>query len=122
MPLSEPQPAFFTLQQQGEIVIARFVVANLNDEENIDQLGQELFTLVDQYGFLKVALNLGVVEYVTSSVLGKFITLHRKLHRVDGKLVICGLQKIVADVMRTSKLSQYFNVADDEAGAIGMLQ
>ncbi len=93
----------------------------LNDEENIEQLGQELFSLVEQSNWLKLALDLTNVEYLTSSVLGKLITLHRKLHRSQGKLVLFGLSEGVDAILRTSKLLTYFAVAENRDGAIAQL-
>jgi anti-anti-sigma factor len=62
-----------------------------------------------------------IVEFVTSSVLGKLITLHRRLHRHDGKMVICNLWGEVESVMETSKLDMYFNLTPDVESAVVML-
>jgi len=72
-----------------------------------------LFTLPDQLDAHKVVLSLHNVTRVTSSVLGKLITLHRKLHRHDGKLIVCNVTTEVERVMKTSKLWDYFHIAGD---------
>ena len=51
-----------------------------------------MFALVEQFDKQKVVLSLSSVEYLTSSVLGKLITMHRKLHRKKGRLILCDLQ------------------------------
>ena len=112
MSLIDFQPTYLKLSRDGEAVVAAFDRPNLSEDENIEQLGHELFSLVDQYDCRKVVLNLSAVEFVTSSFLGKMITLHRKLHRKDGKLVICHVHGGVADVMRSSRLLEYFHVTD----------
>jgi anti-sigma B factor antagonist len=122
MSLTEFQPAYLALNAKGDVVVARFTRPNLSEEENVEQLGHELFSLVDQFDCRKVVLDLGGVQFVTSSVLGKMITLHRKLHRKEGLLVICNVGGSVAGVMRTSRLLDYFNVADDVDGAMGRLE
>ena len=121
MALTDFHPTYLSVDHDGETVIARFTRATLTDDENIEQLGRELFSLVDQFDRRKVVLDLSHVEYVTSSVLGKIITLHRKLHRKDGTLVICHVKGGVEDVMRTSRLLEYFNVARDVDGALARL-
>ena len=118
MSLTEYHPIYVRLEEQDDVVIATFTVEHLSDEENVEQLGHELFTLVDQFGYQRLVLDLGNVTYVTSSVVGKIITLHRKLHRNEGILAVCNLGDTVARVMRTSKLLEYFNVADDVDKAI----
>lgn len=112
MSLSEFAPTYMSLDVDGDVTVAKFVVEQLNDEENIELLGHELFALVDQFGRQQVVLDLSQVKYVTSSVIGKVITLHRKMHRNDGTLVLCELRPAVAEILRTSKLIEYFTVVD----------
>ncbi|MFM9963995.1 MAG: STAS domain-containing protein [Planctomycetaceae bacterium] len=120
MPLPD-QPTYLTLQEHGDVLVASFTMRMLNDEENIEQLGQELFSLVEQYNWLKLVLDLSNVEYVTSSVLGKLITLHRKLHRSQGKLILFGLTPGVDSILRTAKLLSYFCVAESRDAAIAQM-
>ena len=97
-----------------------FKLRMLNDEENIEQLGQELFSLVEQYNRLKIALDMSNVDYLTSSVIGKLITLHRKLHRCQGKMALFGLTDGVGAILGTSKLLSYFTVADGKEAAVAL--
>jgi len=117
MSLTDFQPSFFKFEVHDEVAVATFQVGQLTDELNIEQLGAELFSLVDHYNFDKVVLNMQVVEFLNSSVLGKMITMHRKLHRNKGKLVVCHLTSGVSEVMHTSRLIGYFHIVDnfDEA-------
>ena len=123
MPLGDTdfRSRFFTLQLAGddsEITAIRFSESHLSEEDNIEILGTELFSLVEKYHRDKIILNTEVVEYVTSSVLGKIITLHRKLRRIDGRLVLCGVRNTFADVLRTSRLFDYFEIVDTFDDAI----
>ncbi|RMG37174.1 MAG: anti-sigma factor antagonist [Planctomycetota bacterium] len=121
MSLDEFAPAYLRLSQDGDVVVVSFTVPQLNEEENIEQLGRELFALVEQFGCRKVAVSLLGVDYITSSAIGKLITLHRKLHRNNGRLVLCDVTGEVENVLRTSKLLSYFNVAESAAEARRML-
>ncbi len=121
MPLPNQPNSFITLEEHGDVMVVSFKMRLLNDEENIEQLGQELFSLVEQANWLKLVLDLTNVEYLTSSVLGKLITLHRKLHRSQGKLVLFGLSDGVDAILRTSKLLTYFAVAENRDAAIAQL-
>jgi anti-sigma B factor antagonist len=120
--LSEFAPTYLELAHDGDVTIARFTIPRLSEDENIERIGHELFLLVEQYDRRKVVLNLHEVEYLTSSALGKLITLHRKLHRQQGRLVICHMLPEVEEVMRSSRLIDYFNTAHDVAGAVAALQ
>lgn len=121
MDLSEFHPRYFEASEQDGLVVVNFSVSHINDEENIEELGHEVFALVDQLGFRKVAISMGTVEYLTSSVVGKLITMHRKLHRLDGQLVICDLTPGVHEILSASRLLTYFSVADTTADALRIL-
>lgn len=102
---------YFTFQAVGDIVVARCTLANLSDEENIEEVGQELLTIVGKYECRELIVDLAEVDYITSSMVGKLIRLHRQLHRDGGKLVICNLSPTVDEILRTSNLLTYFNAA-----------
>ncbi len=121
MALPDRPTIYLTLEEQGDVLVVGFTMRTLNDEENIEQLGQELFALVEQYNWLKLALDMSSIEYLTSSVIGKLITLHRKLHRSQGKLALFGLTKGVETILGTSKLLNYFTVAPDKTSALALL-
>ena len=121
MPLPGQPNSYITLSEHGDVLVVSFKMRLLNDEENIEQLGQELFSLVEQANWLKLVLDLTSVEYLTSSVLGKLITLHRKLHRSQGKMVLFGLSEGVDAILRTSKLLTYFAIAENREAAIAQL-
>ena len=121
MGLEDFNSRFFQADTSSGSVVATFFPGRLDEEHNVEELGQSLFQLIDQYGYRQVALDLTQTSFVTSAVLGKLITLHRRLHRADGRLVLCGLQQPVETVMRRSNLLSYFQVVDSRDDAINWL-
>jgi anti-sigma B factor antagonist len=119
---SDFHPSYITVVAEGEIALITFTLPSITEEENVELLGQELYALFEKYDYQKLAVNLEGVRYVTSAAVGKLISLHRKLHRLGGMLVICNIGERVAEVLRTSRLIDYFHVADDVDGAIAMLR
>ena len=83
---SEYQPAYLSLETRDDVIVATFTVTELNDDENLEQLGHELFVLIDQFGCRKLVVDLGKIEFISSSAVGKIIKLHRKLDRVHGQI------------------------------------
>jgi anti-sigma B factor antagonist len=104
-----------------DIVIVVVGVELLTEDVNLDQFGHELFALVEQFGCRRVVVNLCEVRMVTSAGLGKLITMHRKMHRHAGSVIFCHLQAAVAEVLRTSRLITYLQVADDVKAAMAAL-
>ena len=121
MGLEDFNSRFFEAAASSGSVVATFFPGRLDEEHNVEELGQSLFQLIDQYGYRQVALDLTQTSFVTSAVLGKLITLHRRLHRADGRLVLCGLQQPVETVMRRSNLLSYFQVVNSRDDAINWL-
>ena len=121
MGLEDFNSRFFEADASSGSVVATFFPGRLDEEHNVEELGQSLVQLIDQYGYRQVALDLTQTSFVTSAVLGKLITLHRRLHRADGRLVLCGLQQPVETVMRRSNLLSYFQVVNSRDDAINWL-
>ncbi len=116
------QPSFFTLERTGEVAVIRIRKSTLSEEDNVEQLGFELMQIVDQLGYNRVVLSLKGVDWVTSSILGKLIHLHRHLRRLDGEMAICDLAPTVQEVMETSRLHTYFLVHSDVNTAVQQFQ
>jgi anti-sigma B factor antagonist len=94
-----------------------FLRRQLTDDDNIEQLGEALFSLLKKDARSQIILDLSQLDFVTSAVLGKFITLHRRLHRQGGALVLCSLQPNLRETLRASRLLDYFQTADSVESA-----
>lgn len=119
--LSDYRPRYFTFANHGDVIVVSFSASHISDEDNIEELGHELFGLVEQCECRKILLNMSCVEYVTSSVIGKLITLHRKLHRCNGQLAICELTPGVSEVLQAARLLSYFTVVPTQADGLKSL-
>lgn len=120
MLLSDFESQFFEHKQTGEkqdITIVKILMSHMTDEDNIEIFGLDLSALVEQYNCNRVIIDAAKIEYVTSSVLGKLITLHRKLGRGDGRMVMCQVGAAFGEVLQTSRLHSYFTMCEtvDEA-------
>jgi anti-anti-sigma factor len=93
----------------------------LTEEDNIEQFGHELSALVDKLNLRKIVLSLRNVRYLTSSVIGKVIMLHRRLGRESGRLILSELQPEVAGILAASHLLTYFETSPTAATALEAL-
>jgi len=119
--LSEFTPKYLSLKMADGNVIVGVEVELLTEDVNLEQFGHELFALVEQFGCRRIIVNLSEVRMVTSAGLGKLITLHRKMHRHQGSVIFCHLQAAVEDVLCTSRLITYLQVAADVKAALAAL-
>lgn len=103
-------PDYISVREQDGVTIVGFTLSSLTEESNIDQVGHELFALVEQFDCRKLVVSLKDVIYITSSGLGKLITLHRKMHRLNGRVAYCDVEPVVEDILKTSRLFNYFMI------------
>ena len=115
-----PQPRRRRLEVEdiGDITVVNFVDKKILDEQNIQVIGEQLFSLVDELGRRKVLLNFKNVEFLSSAALGKLITMNRKLQTAGGKLVLCEIDPQIYEVFEITKLNKLFNIQKDEQTAM----
>jgi anti-sigma B factor antagonist len=106
------------VSEVGDITVVRFVDRKILDEVNIQELGQELFQLVEDEGRQRLLLNFSQVEFLSSAALGKLITLDKKVKSRKGELRLSNIRPEIYEVFAITKLNKLFNIKDDEADAL----
>lgn len=102
----------------GDVTVVRFVDRKILDESNIQQLGNELFRLVEEEKRRKLLLNFSNVEFLSSGALGKLITLDKKVKAHEGVLKLSNIRPEIYEVFAITKLNKLFDIKDDEAAAL----
>jgi anti-sigma B factor antagonist len=107
-------------EEAGVLVITIDDTAGLNDGRS-DGFRQALYDLVQSRQSPKVAADLGPVDYLSSSGVAALVGLKRRIDAQKGQLVLFRLHPYVLDVLRTTKLTQLFQIAPDQASALSLL-
>jgi anti-sigma B factor antagonist len=107
--------------EAGEVTVVRLVDRRLMDEPSVQELARELFRLVDVEKRGSLLLNFSAVDYLSSGVLGKLITLEKKLRAAGGKLTLTNLRPEIREVFAMTRLDQLFDIRDDEVEALAAL-
>ena len=66
-----PRRRRLEVEDIGDITVVNFVDKKILDEQNIQVIGEQLFSLVDELGRRKILLNFKNVEFLSSAALGK---------------------------------------------------
>ncbi len=106
------------VSENKEVTIVRFVDKKILDEANIQELGKELFSLIEEDGRSNLLLNFSSVEFLSSAALGKLITLDKKVKAHNGKLKLSNIRPEIYEVFAITKLNKLFDIKDDEADAL----
>ena len=101
----------------GEVSVVQFRDRKILDESNIQEMGRELFELVEQKR-AKILLNFMNVEFLSSAALGKLITLDKKMKAAKGQLKLSNIRPEIYEVFAITRLNKLFDIHDDEADAL----
>lgn len=107
-----------SVNEVGDVTVVRFRDQKIIDNLNIQELGRELARLVEVDKREKLLLNFSTVEFLSSSALGKLITLDKKVKAAGGVLKLCRIQPEIYEVFAITKLNRLFDIMEDEADAL----
>ena len=111
---SQPRRRRLEVEQIGDVTVVNFIDRKILDEQNIQIIGEQLFSLVDEEGCRKLLLNFGNVEFLSSAALGKLITLNKKIQAAKGRLILCNIDPQIHEVFEITKLDKFFNIQKEE--------
>ena len=106
------------LENVDGVTVVSFVESKIVTEENIQEVGDQLYSLVEDEGHKSLLLNFGNVQYLSSAALGKLITLNKKLQAVGGRLILCNIDPQIHEVFEITKLDKFFKIEKEEQAAL----
>ena len=116
--MSQASRSHLRLEKIGGITVVSFVDTKIVTDEDIQEVGDQLYSLVEDEGHKELLLNFGNVQYLSSAALGKLINLKKKIAAVKGKLKLCCIHHDLLEVFRITRLDQVFEIYPDEQTAI----
>jgi len=106
------------VSEVGDVTVVRFRDPKIIEDINIQELGQEMFRLVEEDHREKLVLNFSSVNFLSSAALGKLITLDKKVKNHGGVLKLSNIRPEIYEVFAITKLNRLFDIKDDEADAL----
>jgi anti-sigma B factor antagonist len=113
-----PRRKRLEIEDIGDVTVVCFTDRKILDEQNIQVIGEQLFSLVDEMSRKNLLLNFSNVEYMSSAALGKLITLNKKVQSIDGRLVLCNIDPQIREVFEITRLDKLFTIRSDEQEAL----
>ncbi|MEZ6135691.1 MAG: STAS domain-containing protein [Pirellulaceae bacterium] len=101
----------------GDVAKVRFTDKKIVDSANIEEMGEEMFSLVDKEHYKHVLLNFEGVEFLSSAALNKLILMDKKVKQVGGVLRLCNLRAEIMEVFTITRLNRVFDIRKTEAEA-----
>ena len=106
----------------GSVIIAELVDKKILDEINIAEIAQQLEGLAARSAKPKLVLDFANVGHMSSSMLGKLITLHKHVRERQGQMRLCNVQPAINEVFVITRLSEVFHVSQTRDQAVSELQ
>jgi anti-sigma B factor antagonist len=98
------------VNEVGDVTVVRFKDKKIVEDINIEELGRELFQLVEQDNRRKLLLNFSSVDFLSSAALGKLITLEKKVRAHGGVLKLSNIRPEIYEVFTITKLDRLFDI------------
>lgn len=114
-------PRRINVNQSGQVTVVTFVDTKIIDEAEIQELGQELYDLVERDERKKIVLNFSNVEFLSSAALGKLIGFDKRVKQHSAELILSNIRPEIYEVFAITKLTKLFEIKDDEADALAVI-
>lgn len=118
MPPAQPPPTRLRLFNTGKVTVVHFVDTRIVSDETIQDVGTQLFKLVDVDGLTNLLLCFENVQFLSSNSLAKLLTLDKKIKAKKGKLKLCSLKPIHLEIFKVTKIDSLLQIYDDEKTAL----
>jgi len=110
-----------SISETGGVSIVTFKDSKIINEEEIQELGQELYDLVERGDRKKIILNFGNVEFLSRAALGKLIGFAKRIKPPAAELILPNIRPAIYEVFAITKLTKLFTIKDDEADALAVM-
>ena len=118
MPPPQPPRTRLRLVTSGKVTVVHFVDTRIISDETIQDVGVQLFNLVEVDGLAQLLINFENVQFLSSNSLAKLVALDKKIKARKGKLKLCGLKPIHHEIFRVTRIDSLLEIHEDEKSAL----
>lgn len=98
------------ISADGGRTVVRFVNCTSLNEFKSDRIGQLLSGLTADKANRQITLDLDNIQYLTSTILGHLVSLHKRLAMGGGHLRLDNVKPAVLEVLRVTQLEQVLDI------------
>ena len=112
----------FTVQPIDKFTVVEFKTASLMDPVILEEIGQELYRLVDEEDRRRLILDFEKVQYLSSQAIGIVLNLNKKLTALkNSKFVLCGVGPKLLELLKITRLDRILTVKPTQKEAVKVL-
>lgn len=106
------------IQTFRDVTVVNFSDSSILDTLQVQQIGEELYELIEDRATRKMILDFTNVKFLSSSALGVLITVRKKADEIKGKVVLCGMKPDLRKIFKITNLEKLFDFYDNEEKAL----
>ena len=107
------------IRDRNDVVVASFSQGRILDEMVIREIGEEFRDLTLQASSdHKLLLNFSRVEFMSSSMIGQIMRLHKQCQQDKVKLKLCNISPKILEVFKIMRLDKILDIRADEDAAL----
>lgn len=110
------------VRKESGVTFVEFVDRNILDEANIQQIGEEITSLIDADAQPKLVISFSNVDHLSSAALGTLITIHNRMKGKQGQLRLANIDPQIYEVFVITKLNKLFEIHDTTERAVASLK
>lgn len=110
------------VKQVQDVVQIEFIDRNILDEANIQQIADEIGTIIDASTKPKILVSFASVDHLSSAALGALITIGKRVKDRGGQLRLANIDAQIYEVFKITKLDKLFQIHDTVESAMATLQ
>ena len=105
-----PETSRLRTKKIGEVHQVEFIDRNILDEANIQQIGEELASIIDAKPKPRLLISFTNVDHLSSAALGTLITVNNKVRNAGGQLRLSDIDPQIYEVFVITKLNKLFQI------------
>lgn len=106
------------MEDYAGVIVVTFTDSSILDRGVIEQIGRDLYRLVEEENRRKLVLDFSNVKFLASHTLGILLTLHKKAKEIKGDIVLCGLKQELKKVFTITSLDKVFRFFPTDTAAL----
>ncbi len=109
----------FTVQPFEKYSVIEFRTPSLMDPVMLEDIGKELYRLVDEEDRRKLVLDFEKVQYLSSQAIGIILTLQKKLGALKySKMILCGVGPKLMELIKITRLDRILTIKPTQTDAV----
>lgn len=104
------------VKQVGNVTVATIMIARVTHENDIQDLGEVLFSFADERHPM-VLLNFEKVTFMSSAALGKIITMDKRMKANRAQFKLCGMAQTpdVRGAFEITRIDKFVTILDGKS-------